>query len=133
MRLLVGGGPVPRCRRRPILAPTYQTSGGALLSTSETPEPVTNRSEVGGATEVHLLIVFANIHLFFKHQIFGGIFTLYRKRGAHQEPRAWINKREKDNLIKLVFKYKTDLYLMNTDKKCKWFHGNVLKEKTGNC
>ena len=96
--------------------PTYQTSGGALLSTSETPEPVTSRSEVGGATEVHLLIVFESIHLFFKLQIFGGSFTLYRKRGAHKEPQAWINKREKDNLIKLVFKYKTDLYLIYMDE-----------------
>ena len=98
------------------MAPTYQTSGGALLSTSETPEPVTSRSEVGGATEVHLLIAYANKYLFFKLQIFRGIFTLYRKRGAHQEPQAWINKREKHNLIKLVFRYKTDLYLIDMDE-----------------
>ena len=108
---------MPRCRRRPILAPTYQTSGGALLCPSKTPKSVASRSKVGGATGVHLLIAFAHLHLFFKHKNFEGIFTLYRKRGAHQEPRAWINKREKDNLIKLVFNYKTDLYLTNIDEK----------------
>ena len=52
----------------------------------------------------------------FKLQIFGGSFTLYKKRGAHKEPQAWINKREKDNLIKLVFKYKIDLYLIDMDE-----------------
>ena len=69
-QLGVGEGPVPRCRRRPILDPTYQTSGGALLSTSETPEPVTSRSEVGGIDvweiffqERHKLILSPNQNL----------------------------------------------------------------------
>ena len=98
------------------MAPTYQTSGGALLCPSETPKSVASRSKVGGATGVHLFIAFAHLHFFFKHKNFEGIFTLYRKRGAHQEPRAWINKREKDNLIKLVYRYKTDLYLIDMDE-----------------
>ena len=63
---------MPRCRRRPILAPTYQTSGGALLCTSETPKPVASRLKVGGGAGVHLLFAFAPLHLlfFYKHSLF---------------------------------------------------------------
>ena len=77
----VGGGPVPRCRRRPILAPTYQTSGGALLCTSETPKSVASRSKVGGATGVHLLIAFAHLHIFLSIRILRE-FSLYIERGV---------------------------------------------------
>ena len=43
---------MPRCRRKPILAPTSQPSGGALFCTSETPKSVASRSKVGGDTGV---------------------------------------------------------------------------------
>ena len=71
---------MPRCRRRPILAPTYQTSGGALLCTSKTLKPVASRSKVGGATEVYLLFA---IQLAFKrafYTISGASSMMARKR-----------------------------------------------------